>query len=631
MKKRFGVTAIVLAVFLLTACSNSKKLPENSGEGVVVSSTEVSGIEAGAENKEDSSVSLDDGSSEDSGVFDDSNVNEDIDKDLWLYSSYYDSIYRIEDDTVKESFSFTDLTYGANYVGVYERKAIGFTNDYDENYNSIGSKFIAADIDSGEIKTFGRTDSADSLVYSDIVGNKLVILYKENEINYQRVFNLDTLDEEPVEMNNYLLEKNAYLANYDFSSFYYKAGADRIMAENGQVIWDFDKNFVLVDESGRKELGPITDGNPIDAYRKNKVFYSAYSDDYSKHLLFMKDIESGEVETISENIYQSWGIYEDKVYFSEMILNGINKNIYSIMEFDMNSLVTKEIARCERHLGMDGYIPGTDLQISNGKVYYLYDDEKTTGWFSYDIKEKTTRMLSGSVKDYPIFELGKVKSLEDEAVCSKCGKGIGGYSYEYFVFDTDKDARLEKINKLLYEKVVMNQENFFSNVVFVEEEFDCEEHGETYATYTDEENVGEIAFLSDNYVLVNTSGYDYAGGAHGMPYRTSAVYDLNESKAVDFMDLYQGSFEDLRVLFATKTKEDFESYAEKNETAPYFSDDPDRIYEEAYNFINNEDYIPIIWMDGYVYITYSPYVMGPYASGFIQIPVSYEELGIKFN
>ena len=88
-------------------------------------------------------------------------------------------------------------------------------------------------------------------------------------------------------------------------------------------------------------------------------------------------------------------------------------------------------------------------------------------------------------------------------------------------------------------------------------------------------------------------------------------------------DFYDGSDESFRKLVADKTVEDFESYDEG--MSPYFASDSEEIYKQAYESVSLEKCIVTFKNDG-IYVSYPPYVMGPYAAGYIDIFISYEEL-----
>jgi hypothetical protein len=135
-------------------------------------------------------------------------------------------------------------------------------------------------------------------------------------------------------------------------------------------------------------------------------------------------------------------------------------------------------------------------------------------------------------------------------------------------------------------------------------------------------NVYDVEILSDRYIAINMSGYWYGGGAHGMPLRDQLLFDLETGKQMTVEDFYTGSEEDFRRLVAEKTKEDYLSY--KN-GGPYFAEDADEAYEDAYNYCTLTGGTTEFTSEGMIYY-FTPYALGPYAAGFIDILIPYEDL-----
>ena len=80
---------------------------------------------------------------------------------------------------------------------------------------------------------------------------------------------------------------------------------------------------------------------------------------------------------------------------------------------------------------------------------------------------------------------------------------------------------------------------------------------------------------------------------------------------------------DFKALVAYKTKEDFLSYSDGG--SPYFSGDADEIFNQAYESASLERGTVDFAEDG-IYYYYPPYEMGPYAAGYIDVFITYEEL-----
>ena len=153
----------------------------------------------------------------------------------------------------------------------------------------------------------------------------------------------------------------------------------------------------------------------------------------------------------------------------------------------------------------------------------------------------------------------------------------------------------------------------------------CEDHLENPSIWceTVENEVTGVKELGNHYLAVEYSGYWYGGGAHGYPSIEQYLFDLETGKQLTLKDFYMGSEESFKELVAQKTKEDFLSYEEGY--SPYFSDNASAVYNDAYKYASIEGMLTWFYEDG-IEVIYPPYDMGPYASGFISVFISYEEL-----
>ena len=124
-------------------------------------------------------------------------------------------------------------------------------------------------------------------------------------------------------------------------------------------------------------------------------------------------------------------------------------------------------------------------------------------------------------------------------------------------------------------------------------------------------------------------GYWYGGGAHGYPTNFQYLFDLQTGKEVSFLDFYNGTEEELKTLAATKAKEDCEKSVQEDGYSMYYTDDPDSVYSDAYEYVTLDNNHMVFGKEC-MFLTFPPYEIGPYASGYIIVEISYEELGISF-
>lgn len=130
----------------------------------------------------------------------------------------------------------------------------------------------------------------------------------------------------------------------------------------------------------------------------------------------------------------------------------------------------------------------------------------------------------------------------------------------------------------------------------------------------------ELTCLDDNKICFLLSGYEgHSAAAHGMPFRESLIYSLENGEEMEAEDLFTVS-ED---VFAAAFVEAFEKkIAQSPEN--YWEDAMDYVREEA-SFDNDDFYLT----ESGVVFYFEPYVLAAYANGYVEAEIPYETLGVK--
>ena len=121
---------------------------------------------------------------------------------------------------------------------------------------------------------------------------------------------------------------------------------------------------------------------------------------------------------------------------------------------------------------------------------------------------------------------------------------------------------------------------------------------------------GVISIRQDNYL--------FTGGAHGMPGRENHIFSETNGSEVTLASLLPLSEEEVNEL----AREAFLSRIEEHPEDGYFEDAADTIRAKTDFF--SQSYLT---QEGVVFYA-QPYEIGPYASGFIEVTVPWEELGL---
>ncbi len=183
---------------------------------------------------------------------------------------------------------------------------------------------------------------------------------------------------------------------------------------------------------------------------------------------------------------------------------------------------------------------------------------------------------------------------------------------------TMRSAAAEKINEQLLDFYKSAFEYGISageqNVGFQEES--DESTGEDFHyDYTYEEGY-QITLLNEQYLSILAQGYEYAGGAHGMPFRTPLIFDLETGEQVKGKSLFAVSKEQ----FGEIKLEAYKELIERSEEGTYW-EDALSLVEESIDF--DSGYYLI---ENGVTFYYDPYALAPYAAGFVEVTVPYEKL-----
>ena len=145
-----------------------------------------------------------------------------------------------------------------------------------------------------------------------------------------------------------------------------------------------------------------------------------------------------------------------------------------------------------------------------------------------------------------------------------------------------------------------------------------QEKGEDfYYDYTYETGY-QVTLLNDKYLSILADGYEYAGGAHGMPFRTPFIFQLETGEQVKGEELFALSEEQFRDIKLEAYKELFV----QSEEGSYW-EDALSIVEEHTEFDSGY----YLTEEGVTFF-YEPYMLAPYAAGYVEVTVPYEQLPI---
>lgn len=152
-------------------------------------------------------------------------------------------------------------------------------------------------------------------------------------------------------------------------------------------------------------------------------------------------------------------------------------------------------------------------------------------------------------------------------------------------------------------------------------EEDKEEYPGDSAIFSYSNEIGyRITYYTDKYLSILKEGYEYMGGAHGMPYRDVLIFNMETGEEVRGEELFAADREAFRQI----RRDAFAAVIDQGTEAGYWEDALD-IVEQTEDYYENGYYLT---EDGVTFY-YSPYELAPFAAGFIEASVPYEQLPLK--
>ncbi|SDA47685.1 hypothetical protein SAMN02910368_00709 [Lachnospiraceae bacterium G11] len=401
----------------------------------------------------------------------------------------------------------------------------------------------------------------------------------------------------------------------------------RTMHECGFILGSTDNGYAMVDDRGAVTPLVNFEEGYINMYSKGHMFFINSSYDTGVAEAFIYDVDGKALNQISDDwsLIQSIGRNGNDYYYYTQDEESYGIKINHVFKYNAESGLTTALYEAKSIPGVSIQPGVEDFQLCGDKMYAICYDDGATKWMRIDSSNgvATYTDIDCPVSTVDIFNYGKISSTSIVDTCPNCGTPLVKIYAERFELDSKYSKNADKINETL--KDVQDRELSYSTDGDDYYGSDCTEHQEhpTWYTITDDYTVSAVKIINDKYLAVDMGGYWYGGGAHGMPMRDQHLFDLETGEEKTLEDFYTMTNEDFKALVAYKTKEDFLKY--ENGESPYFAADADTVFNDAYEYAELDRGTVDFAEDG-IYYYYPPYEMGPYAAGYIDVFISYEEL-----
>ena len=383
----------------------------------------------------------------------------------------------------------------------------------------------------------------------------------------------------------------------------------------------------------------------VESVNTEYTLYSVRKEENEVYWKYTVDLVLHNNQTGEEKTLFTWNYQTPEEAVSPLVMEG--DKLYYYRSFSENGLARNDVYSYDLVTGGTEFLytsatlpgpggtwqinPGaTDFNCYDGKFYYRAISENSTGWAVYDPKTGTGQgdMLPVIDEERTFAKYGKVLyesgSIRDE----KWDLEIYTYYIECFQLD-DSYQNADKINQVLEQKqqeeIDTVQQSAENEKGYITEE-DAQDERFTPYPYSYDMSFGQVNMLGSHYLTVNYDGYEYWGGAHGYPYRQHYLFDLNTGEELTIYDLYTSTEENFKDVVAKYSIQDW-----KENPEIYFNseEEEETVYQDFYDNASLD--MAMRFEKQGIVIEYSPYEYGPYAVGFIEIPIPYDVLGIELD
>ncbi len=345
----------------------------------------------------------------------------------------------------------------------------------------------------------------------------------------------------------------------------------------------------------------------------SEITHDADDDHKNYYLLNTKNGRSISVSnTLGHQYYlQVCGIDGNRFLFNQYDYNDEENSGTYLFDADERGTLQK-LAGNDDLFNNDTLLLDGDYVIYGG--YYRYNEQL----ICRNLGTGEEIPLGSAISDNHIWEVGDLdKSHENLTYRMPDGSihEFGSMSATWIVL-RDEDAASRKINNTIQDIVTDLASGYRDDVQ--EQMADVAENADTYGdylpTFYQDIALNQITYLSDEILCMTGNCDDYYGGAHGMPYEISVIFDRKTGDVLKITDLVEESGEEIierMIPYLQRMVEEEEGGIDSNAA---------EVARE--NGISS----PTIWIteDGFVF-GYGVYEMAAFARGFVEVEVPFSE------
>ena len=388
---------------------------------------------------------------------------------------------------------------------------------------------------------------------------------------------------------------------------------DDTIKNNGKmVLINQDYEYVLYDKDGSTSLL----GGEVSSYYNGKLLINRNTDDYSGYDYGIVDMKSGEYTYLcySDDRLNIVAMDNDYVYTSEDAEDGRSTiyNKISLKNGRIDMLLDKQYSEDS----LVTYVNGTMPCVLDGKLYTITSENYAMYNEIIDLSTKEETVSGESYYDSGIGQVGKLERCSEEYTAPD-GTVLMTVNAEVLKV-SDRYAGASKINAVMSDVLDSLSNHDADRQEALSWYEDAGEDNAWFPRYSFDAEVSKITYLDEKVLGFEMNGYDYYGGAHGMPWKDNYLFDLETGERLTLGDLVAVTEEELDAIVV-------DAYKNNGEWEYYWDESENTIIEG----ISYETTDFTVTEDGLKFYFY-PYALASYAQGFTYATVPYDRLGISY-
>lgn len=356
------------------------------------------------------------------------------------------------------------------------------------------------------------------------------------------------------------------------------------------------------------------------ALLEDKVGYAtpiSYNDthflfrDYSSDFLYLVNNHTWDIDVtiFNDADVEVIGMDEKYIYWQRYDDN-MEQYIYERVTVD--GTVTEHLFEEDSFIGMGDtsswYL--MDITVLGDYMYYVGSMDYKYYLMRRNINEPWEREILGDAYyDSGILQVGTITAYRENIFSDTNPDMILGTTDLEWLIVHEHFPGAAKINAILDAEQQANMD-YERNVAK-----EMEEWAEDGLNSSISSRVSSIFYFNERFISFTQQGYDYSGGAHGMPYWVPHTFDLHTGEELGLS------------FFVANEQEEFKNIVTEHFVKMY-DVDPSLYWADAVETVRETVSFasPFYLKEEGLVIYYGPYDLAPYAAGFVEIVVPYEDL-----